>query len=104
MTGNRPEKAKVVERLLPTVNLRERKVIDREPDDDELVAMAERFVAAVDKKGEPKPDADVVVSRLRNVLRHVDEEHQELVLVSSPRPPYFGVTTAKGRAKEVKAK
>lgn len=98
----RPEKAAVVERLLPRVHLRPREVFDREPDEDQLVKLAERFVAGVEAKGEPGADVEAVLARLRHVFRHADPEHQELVVLSSQRPPYFGVTTAKGKGVEVR--
>jgi hypothetical protein len=90
---------KVREELLPRWKLVKRVVEERVPDDgfdDELGAMAVSFVRQLEEQKLPAPEPEQVVDRLRSILRHVDAEHQRLVLVSSERRPYFGVMTAKG--------
>ena len=121
--------AKVTERLLPGWKLRRRMVerpvaverggaakgngaeaktekvekVDREPDEatvDAIEGMARRFVDQLEEMGDPAPTVETVTARLRHVLRHADDENQRLVLLSSPTPPYFAVTTGKGRGVE----
>jgi hypothetical protein len=101
----RPKRALLGERLNSGSGETELvEVVDRLPADGveaALVEMAQRLISRAEAAGAPVPAEQMVVDRLRHTLRHTDAEHQMLVLLSSPVPPYFGVTTAKGRGVEV---
>lgn len=85
----------ITEELTPRWQLVQKKVEVRELDpefDSEISSRASSFADQCRAEGKPAPDPESVADRIRHVLRH-SQGKERVVLLSQPRPPYFGVTT-----------
>lgn len=88
------------ERLVPRWKLVEKRVEVRELDeefDSEIASIATSFVDRCRTEGKPEPNPAEIAARIRHILRH-SRGRESIELLSSPRPPYFGVTTREDEA------
>lgn len=94
----------IKERLVPRWKLVEKKIEVRELDeefDSEISSVATSFADKCRTEGKPEPDPARIAARIRHVLRH-SRGRESVELLSSPRPPYFGVTTREDDAVEAR--
>lgn len=86
----------VTAEIVPRWKLVERVIEERVLADDfdaELAPRVSGFADDVEAQGLPRPNEQLVIDRIRYVLRYATDGEQKIVLVSTPRSPYFGVTT-----------